>query len=418
MSTFSWMDHSESQRRRMLEIVATFQEQDTVDELGIGSVRDALSDTLLPGTSVLFTRARYLLFVPWICQGIEHDRIPPERARRRLRNDEIRLIYALEAGGERLGVVGREARERTQRLPSVFYWGALGRYRIRTFPGTISQWQQSLSGLAGGARRSVVADDGSLVDASSARWHPSLPRAPEGFLDEITFALRPVEAEYLQERILAVAPGGFLAHLIVSGKRDLDVSFAWEHPAAATAPPAVREHLDHARTFSEVMHGAALLYNLLLAEEVESLRSAGGQLVVDEDMTDHYRQALFGWVAMMDARTADHDRWHRAAFWDLATAHNPRIPYHTRLFVDRWLDLALDRPDAIPDDPEARTLVRNREIQVKRGLARLNSARQLERWSGASGTGRLDYRFGNVRLMLDDIIAGIDQAREASRAGA
>ena len=33
--------------------------------MGLGSLRDALSDALFPGTSYLQTRLRYVLFVPW-----------------------------------------------------------------------------------------------------------------------------------------------------------------------------------------------------------------------------------------------------------------------------------------------------------------------------------------------------------------
>lgn len=42
-----------------------FEEPGTRDELGIGPVRDAFSEQLFPGTSVIQTRARYFLFVPW-----------------------------------------------------------------------------------------------------------------------------------------------------------------------------------------------------------------------------------------------------------------------------------------------------------------------------------------------------------------
>lgn len=41
MSTFVWLDYSERDRRKMLDVVDLFREHDTRDELGIGSVRDA-----------------------------------------------------------------------------------------------------------------------------------------------------------------------------------------------------------------------------------------------------------------------------------------------------------------------------------------------------------------------------------------
>lgn len=58
MSTFVWLDYSERERRKMLDVVDLFREHDTRDELGIGSVRDAFADMLFPGTStIIATRA-------------------------------------------------------------------------------------------------------------------------------------------------------------------------------------------------------------------------------------------------------------------------------------------------------------------------------------------------------------------------
>ena len=68
MSAFVWLDYSERERRKMLDVVDLFGEHDTRDELGIGSVRDAFADMLFPGTSTIMTRARYFLLVPWTYQ--------------------------------------------------------------------------------------------------------------------------------------------------------------------------------------------------------------------------------------------------------------------------------------------------------------------------------------------------------------
>jgi hypothetical protein len=63
MSEFVWLDYSERERRKMLDIVDLFREHDTRDELGIGSVRDTFADLIFPGTSTIMTRARYFLLV-------------------------------------------------------------------------------------------------------------------------------------------------------------------------------------------------------------------------------------------------------------------------------------------------------------------------------------------------------------------
>jgi hypothetical protein len=94
-STFTWLDYSERERRQMLDVISQFREQDTRDELGLGSVRDAFADLFFPGTSTIQTRARYFLFVPWIYRNLENKRVAAEKVAQRARNDEIKLIYAL-----------------------------------------------------------------------------------------------------------------------------------------------------------------------------------------------------------------------------------------------------------------------------------------------------------------------------------
>lgn len=65
-SVLAWLDFSERDQRRARELIQLFLQPESRDELGIGTVRDALSDLLFPGISVIQTRARYFLFTPWL----------------------------------------------------------------------------------------------------------------------------------------------------------------------------------------------------------------------------------------------------------------------------------------------------------------------------------------------------------------
>lgn len=76
------------------------------------------------------------------------------------------------------------------------------------------------------------------------------------------------------------------------------VAFLWEHPRLGDMPTQLREQVEHARIFSEVMHGAALLYNLLLAEGCEE-RQRG-----QADKVPVYRERLAAWVQAMHLRAA------------------------------------------------------------------------------------------------------------------
>lgn len=50
-SSVSWLDFSEAERRKMVEIVSLYKERDTRDELGIATIRDSFADLFFPGTS-------------------------------------------------------------------------------------------------------------------------------------------------------------------------------------------------------------------------------------------------------------------------------------------------------------------------------------------------------------------------------
>lgn len=47
-SRLGWVDQDDRQRRAMLGVVELFKDESTVDELGIGSIRDALADAPSP----------------------------------------------------------------------------------------------------------------------------------------------------------------------------------------------------------------------------------------------------------------------------------------------------------------------------------------------------------------------------------
>src|SRR5687768_8478899 len=136
MSSFAWLDFSEHDRRRALEVIDLFREKETVDELGIGTVRDAFSELLHPGTSVIHTRARYFLFIPWIYLRLERKKISSDRIAGEARKAELQLIPSLLASHDTSGTIGKLAGLKLKILPSAVYWQALNRLNIRQFAGT------------------------------------------------------------------------------------------------------------------------------------------------------------------------------------------------------------------------------------------------------------------------------------------
>ncbi|NKS89998.1 hypothetical protein GS831_14020 [Rhodococcus hoagii] len=107
----------------MRELVKMLSDSDTLDDLGIGQIRDAFGDLLFPGISTVQTRARYLLFVPWTYRRAARRHSGAELASRAA-NEERQLVNVLSSEGATDGLIGRRAGVRVKVLPSSIYWTA------------------------------------------------------------------------------------------------------------------------------------------------------------------------------------------------------------------------------------------------------------------------------------------------------
>jgi len=405
MSAFVWLDYSERERRKMLDVVDLFREHDTRDELGVGSVRDAFADLLFPGTSTIMTRARYFLLVPWAYLRLERLRVGSAEIAARARQAELNLVEPIERSDDKDGNIGKVAKTTLKRLPSSVYWQGLSVWGIRTFRGAQVQYHRSLDRYyvqlirhGGRASERDVEHD----DLFSPNWHAGIVLPPDDFPRECSLSLTRGEAEYLAERIRLspACAGSLLAELVAQRQRSDDVPFAWDHPRCAKLPPKLREILDHARNFSEVMHGAPLLYNLILAEQAHWDEGAA-----------KYRRAFGEWAKAVYARSRVLAQWDRKRFWEIVRSINPRITASTFEFINAWWDLVLGGDAArLRDNPTARLLIRDRERRLKKSLARIDNPRAQELWTGDSGSAQLEFRWFISQKLLGDIFDGLEAA--------
>jgi hypothetical protein len=391
-STFTWLAYSEREQREAQDLASSLSERETRDELGVGSIRDALADRLFPGTSTIQSRARYFLFVPWIFQMLEREHTG--RSRERADRLERRLAAALRRSPDTAGLVGAQKLS-VMRLPSSIYWNGLGVLGIRRYPLALSDYYHWLDDPHR-TSRVLVDDDGMpLAGEMSTIWE-TLPPAPEALIDQAEFRLTPGESRFLQERAEAATPGrvtllGLLfAHGRVNARADFPWTYPWTRRDATRIPDEVREELAVAELFSLGLHGAQLLFNLLIAEA----RDEG-------ERQETYRTSLASWHGDACPRLVGFDL---ARLWALMPVGRPTLP--TRRFVEQWFEVVRANDGAVDADPRARELVRRREVRVK-GLqrSRIANPRRVS-WNGASGSGRLDYRWGTVQQMTVDVAEG------------
>ena len=238
-------------------------------------------------------------------------------------------------------------------------------------------------------------------------WHKGIPAATEDFLDNSDLSLKSYEAEYLKGRIYARHPDSLLA-IFIDRETFVDTDFIWTHPIIKTLQKELIQEIKHSQNFSEVIYGAALLYNLLLSQKSQAQKAKEWQAL--------YLREMDSWSKMVERRwdelatwVNDGELWHSKSFSTISPASNPKLFERTKFFINGRFSLVFKgkNPLSVKKDEDAINLIYEREIYLKRSRARLENQRALDLWNGAAGAFQLDYRYKVAKQLILDIISGV-----------
>ena len=397
-STLTWIDHDPTARDRALRILSLFQEKESRDELGLGAIRDSFADTLFPGTSTIQTRLRYMLFVPWVYRELERKRIAPPHFAIKARQMEMALVEPLLENEDQAGIFGRVAGKALKRLPSSVYWNGLGVWGIRLVSCSQDEYHRYIDEVY--RRRDSIRgryEEDDFTESETLTWHPRLPEPPDGFPDKIeglSFNLEPDEASFLLDRILKSQEESLLAHLALNCK-PVECDFPWQHPDGEGFSKEHKDILNYAEFFSTIMHGAAFLYNLMLAE-----------LAGRKKLQEEHRDNLVEWKArLLNCQRRDLPL---EGLWELIIGRGHTITRRTKEFVTVWVRRVRATGGDVANDVECRNLVSSRERQLKGVRSRFTNSRARDQWKGYAGVGQMAYRWPNVKRLLADLHAGLN----------
>ena len=397
-STLTWLDLTTSDRDKMRQVLDLFNEQGTIDEMGLGSLRDAFSDALFPGTSTIQTRLRYMLFIPWMYKCLETRKINASDIAARSRQEELQLIAPLKQNEDSDGAIGGRAHDSLARLPSSVYWTALVRWGTFQHKQNQGWYHTRFDRLAHDRDGALATDDPGVVQSHPPNWHPRLPDPPSSFPAKASFALTYDEADFLRGRLEDTCGGTLLAWLAREGSDAPSDGCFWDDSAASRASAGIRNTIELARRFSLHVEGIPLLYNLMLAERLRFDHNG------DDEPVEHYRAEISEWAI----READEDPYDPEALWPFIASRDVRVPPLQHSFVEHWSRRVAEIPPAaILEDKTLRALIGDRERQLKGKRARLINPGRLLDWSGAVGVGRMDFRWHRVRQLLADLHLGL-----------
>lgn len=404
-SFLGWVDHDPEHERSVLRALGSNAGRDARDELGLAAIRDSFADTFFPGLSTIQQRVRYFLFVQWCCE-LAARRGSEDQILTALWEAEVALIRTLTPLGEGEGVIGLNAQENLERMPSDVYWSGLAVLGMRRTLGSRRRWARQVV-TAALQERAAPPAEGEPTPPPNLGFDPSRPPPPLGFpaTRGLDFSLSEAEAAFLRTRLsdACIDPNGRghehnLMAPFSAYRRPTRVDFAWDHPRAGRLPVGTSELLALAAAFSRVMRGAMILYNRTVAH---LKLQEGGAL----ELYERHAAAFVDWT---DELAAD-DVARVAADLDevrgLAVNTRHRLRPDLLEFVRRWIRLC-GAPAALPGSAAAVRLVSEREARLKTslGASRIRSKAARGRWSGESG-GSLDYRWAKAKSCLNDLAA-------------
>lgn len=180
------------------------------DEIGFLALHQGYADRFFPGTSVLHTRLRYILFVPWM-----YEKIARHHARQRvaevLQREELELTRRLLHLGEKQGIIGsRNYPKPTAQPPSMIYWSALRAWRILRplASGNYPSRQMVHRAIAKRESRQQLRDEDKQLLFEEEPLFGAVPPAPDEWYlanEDLSFALRSNEQQFLRACFLTVS---------------------------------------------------------------------------------------------------------------------------------------------------------------------------------------------------------------------
>ncbi len=229
-----WIDFSPQERERTLTILNALQEPGSVDELGVGIVRDAFADRLFPGTSTLLTKARYFFLTAYLMKTMEQGIGIRRRDSRALQSDyrdlERRCAEGLLACLDHTeGVIGRVSLPRgrwVSRGPGEIYWASLRNLGFMR-PGSAASYSSYFSYISNLRMQaheplSEADEDGSKDDVEPIASMWNIPKEcwdawnahRSTWKQDASIDLTEREAVFLKEQITKEKPKSLYALLV------------------------------------------------------------------------------------------------------------------------------------------------------------------------------------------------------------
>lgn len=399
-----WVDYSRQERETIKELLKVLGEPASLDELGVGIIRDRISDLLYPGTSVLHTRAKYYILIPELFKkAMKSGLTTGSEVRRLIDSDQDAIARALrravdeETGARAVGIIGGRSDRAVKMKPTRIYWNALRTTGILCNPSL--SYDDACRAVAGYNKRKKnmelktesETEGGDAADALSERlilFHAPCGQTIEHYLQNPTLSLSRDEAVYLKEQFLQVTvmKGTLMEYCLKT-----DTAFAGEPLESIKALPdmsaELKKRLMLAKEFANFIYGAYIVYNLLFWEN-------GGDDATD-DVKEVIEQRYQCW------KKTNTGLPHREDILGMVSGHERYIAALREFLMKFEAAVNANTGDVCSDEEKA--LVKGRERFCKREKAKIGRGDPYVQIQ----TSPMNYRHGTGQTIISDILKGL-----------
>lgn len=399
-----WVDYSRQERETIKELLEILKDSSSVDELGVGIVRDSISDLLYPGTSVLHTRAKYYILVPTLFKkAMRSSLTTASEVRRLIDDDQYRIAQALRKGsGEKpAGIIGGRSDKDVKMKPSRIYWNSMRTIGILNNPAlsyddacsVVASYNRKRQNIE--LKKETDEDGGDALDALQGGltiFRAPCVQAAEAYIKDYmaspTLHLTKDEAIYLKEQFLYMP---IMKDTLM--KYCLENEEAFEGVALGDLEQLpkmsneLKRRLMLAKEFSNFIYGAYIVYNLVF------MGNGGEHATIDvrEKFESRYKE----W------KEANKGLPHREEILGLVSGHEYYKASLRKFLID--FENAVNENDEEVCSDREKTLIRERELACKKAKAKIGRDYDYAEIQ----TVPMNFRHWTAQRIISDILKGL-----------
>ncbi|MBR5711815.1 MAG: hypothetical protein IKX40_13755 [Thermoguttaceae bacterium] len=409
--SLGWLDNSQAEQDRIKTMLSLLQEKGALDEIGIGTIRDAFANLLFPGITTIQTRAKYLVLLLYLFQEADKEARKAAEKKVSLSTQKlVRFIYdsqdrlvdifkanQLKTGVKERGVIGIRTRDVVQK-PTFIYWGALTTFQMVNPNLSLYQMCNVICQNAVAAEqkrnpsvKEIKDVDDYFEDAPDASLDVPALYSPitwdnSNWREGLSMNLTYDEAEFICNKILTSPKSQNSAFTqLLCYYRDRNETFRslnLDTIPATALDTNMKNIFQLAKAFRDFIFGAYLAYNYLLSNRTDA---------VVKEVYDLWKKQDFNNVPLEDILRVSKAKWHQREF--LRKLLNYANAGEWRKYEDciqqREQELKLNRKKIGTYDPEN------------------NPYESPFKQSEDVYTMLLDFRANNAGKILKDILKGL-----------